>query len=193
MGDARGWFLWILIALGPLNFVPTRFWVPALLLAAGQTIALSVYLPVLRRELVSESSAAGLAMAGSALVVAWLASRRIRVCSNAYDRLWLDFRDRFGLLWSLRVQERVNALAKQEGWPLEVAWSGFCDSKTGAPLAALDPAIEPTLRTSLKGLLRRFVSSEWIAERLPLPLPLPLPLGEGRGEGKNDASKRSDS
>jgi hypothetical protein len=170
MGDARGWFLWILIALTPINFVPTRFWLPALLLAAGQAIALGVYLPLLRRELIAETSAAGLALASMALVVAWLVSRRTRMGTNAYDRLWLDFRDRFGLLWSLRVQERVNALAKQENWPLELAWRGFCDSKTGEPLAAIDAAIEPTLRTSLKGLLRRFVSSEWIADRLPVNL-----------------------
>jgi hypothetical protein len=42
MGDARGWFLWILILLGPINFVPTRHWPSALLLAGGQFLALVV-------------------------------------------------------------------------------------------------------------------------------------------------------
>src|SRR5262249_36481088 len=35
IGDARGCFLWILIALGPINYLPTRFWLASLLLAAG--------------------------------------------------------------------------------------------------------------------------------------------------------------
>jgi hypothetical protein len=166
MGDARGWFLWILIALAPINYVPTRFWLAALLVAAGQIVALGFYLPLVRRELFSHASAAGVALAGAALVAAWLAARRQRKEANPYDRLWLDFRDRFGLLWSLRVQERVNALAQQEGWPLELAWGGFCDPASGAPLAAIDQVIEPTLRVSLTALLRRFVDRDWIAERL---------------------------
>jgi hypothetical protein len=167
MGDARGWFLWMLIALGPINYVPTRFWLAAVLLAAGQVLALSFHLPLVRRDVVPHAETVGAAFAGAALVAAWLAARSQRVEENPYDRLWLDFRDRFGFLWSLRVQERVNALARQESWPIELAWGGFCNSQTGAPLATIDTPIEPTLRTSLTALLRRFVERDWIAERLP--------------------------
>ena len=60
----------------------------------------------------------------------------------------------------------MNALAKQEQWPIELAWGGFCHRDTGAPLPAMDAEIEPTLRTSLSALLRRFVDRAWIAERL---------------------------
>lgn len=166
MGDARGWFLWLLILLGPINFLPTRFWLGALLLAAGQVLALSAHLPLLRLTRLPEREAIGLMLAAGAMVVAWLAARRKRVAGKPYDRLWLDFRDSFGLLWSLRVQERVNALASQEGWPIELTWSGFCDRTSGAPLQGIEPAVEPILRTSLTGLLRRFVDRAWIAERL---------------------------
>jgi hypothetical protein len=65
------------------------------------------------------------------------------------------------------VQERVNAAAKQYGWDLDLGWSGFKRRSDGAPLAAIDPDIEPTFRTMFKGLLRRFVSHPWIAHRQP--------------------------
>ncbi|HMC10425.1 MAG TPA: hypothetical protein VKH44_04010, partial [Pirellulaceae bacterium] len=166
MGDARGWFLWILILLGPINFIPTRHWLVSLVLAAGQVGAFSSHLALLRRPMVPQPELVGLLLAGAALVVAWLSSRRATVAANSYDRLWIDFRDTFGLLWGLRVQERVNAAARQNGWDLELTWSGFRQRVSDDPLAEIDPAIESVLRTTFRGLLRRFVSSEWIAERL---------------------------
>jgi hypothetical protein len=164
MGDARGWFLWILILLAPVNFILTRHWPSALLLAAGQIVALGEHLPLIRRELMAHAALLGLVLAALAMCVAWMTSASARR-SLAYDRLWLDFRNTFGLLWSLRVQERINAAAKQYDWPLELAWSGFCEKSNGAPLIEVDPAIEPALRTTVKGLLRRFVSNRWIADR----------------------------
>lgn len=164
MGDARGWFLWILILLGPINFVPTRHWLSALLLAGGQFLALSQHLLLVRRDLFPQSAFVAFALITTAILVAW-ARRRSKLGTSPYDRLWLDFRDTFGLFWSLRVQERINAAAQQYDWPLVLTWSGFCDKTNHAPLAAIDPSIEPVLRATLKGLLRRFVSNRWIAER----------------------------
>jgi hypothetical protein len=166
MGDARGWFLWILIALGPINFLPTRFWNAAVLLAFGQTVALSPHLPLLRRSIVDRPETIGLALVAGSLVLALVAFRRHRNAANRYDRQWLDFRDTFGLLWSLRVQERLNAVAKQHGWDLELSWAGFRSRASDAPLDEIDPDIQPLLRSTLRALLRRFVSSRWIAERL---------------------------
>jgi hypothetical protein len=165
MGDARGWFLWIFIFLGPINFVPTRHWLASLMLAAGQIVAFSSSLALLHWPMVPKPELVGLLLAGAALVVAWLSSRRASDAASSYDRLWLDFRDTFGLLWGLRVQERVNATARQNGWDLELTWSGFRHRASVEPLAEIDPAIESMLRTTFRGLLRRFVSSEWIAER----------------------------
>jgi hypothetical protein len=165
LGAVRGWFLWILILLGPINFLPTRFWLASLLVAAGQVLALSPYLALVRQPLVSHSALLGLALCGLAMVAAALAARRRSIATNPYDRLWLDFRDHFGLFWSLRVQERINAAASQSAWPFELTWTGFRNRQTAAPLPQIDPALEPALRTTFKGLLRRFVSHEWIAQR----------------------------
>jgi hypothetical protein len=166
VGDARSWFLWILILLGPINFVATRYWLGSLLVAGGQVMACSPYLALVQRPLLPQGGWIGLLLCVAGMVVAWLAFRRVRVTAYAYDRLWLDFRDSFGLLWALRVQERVNAVAKQKGWGIELGWNGFRSLADGAPLATIEPAMERTLRTTIKGLLRRFGSSLWLAERL---------------------------
>jgi hypothetical protein len=165
MGDARGWFLWILLLLGPINFVPTRFWLAALLIFSGQFLGLSRYLALVQRPLVPQPDLLGLALCGLGILAAAFAARRISDAASPYDRLWLDFRDSFGLFWALRVQERVNAAAQQYDWDLDLTWSGFRRRSADEPAGAIDLRIEPALRTTLKGLLRRFVSHEWIAER----------------------------
>ena len=163
MGDARSWFLWILIAVGPINYLPTRQWLAAVMLAAGQILALAEYLPLVHRTLIAHQELAGLWLACIALAVA----RPPRsIAASKYDRLWLDFRDTFGLFWALRLQERVNHVADTNEWPIWLAWSGHRDKRSAERVAAIDSSIEPTLRTTLKGLLRRFVSTRWIAQRL---------------------------
>lgn len=163
MGDARSWFLWILIAVGPINYLPTRQWLAAVMLATGQFLALSEYLPLVQRPLFAHQELAGLWLGCAALGVA---SPPQSHAASKFDRLWLDFRDTFGLFWALRLQERVNHVAHTSAWPLWLSWSGLRDVQSGQPVATLDGALEPTLRTTLKGLLRRFVSSRWILERL---------------------------
>jgi hypothetical protein len=165
MGDARAWFLWSLILLGPINFLPTRFWLASLCVAAGQLVAFSPHLALLGSSLVGQPQWTGLALLGLAPLAARFCSGKPSAAPQRYDRLWLDFRDCFGLLWALRVQERVNAAAEQYGWDIELFWTGF-RRRDGSPLTTIDPKLEPALRTTLRGLLRRFVSGRWIGERL---------------------------
>ena len=163
MGDARSWFLWILIFVGPINYVATRQWLASLLLAAGQVLALSEYLPLIQRSLFIGQHTVALLVAAAAAV----AARPPRSgAGSPHDRLWLDFRDLFGLFWSLRLQERVNTVAASSGWPLWLGWFGLQGAATGKPVQHVDPVIEPTLRTTMRGLLRRFVTGGWIAQRL---------------------------
>jgi hypothetical protein len=166
LGDTRRWFLWILLLLGPINYVPTRQWLAVVLLAAGQFLTLSEHLPLIRQTLFREQYLAALWLAAAATWLGRAAGSSDRPAANPYDRLWRDFRDLFGLLWALRLQERVNVVTNTNAWPLWLAWGGLRDTERGLPVEQIDPAIEPTLRTSMKGLLRRFVSSDWIARRL---------------------------
>lgn len=164
MGDARSWFLWILILVGPVNYLPTRQWPAALLLAAAQVLALSEYLPLIHQTLFAGQYLVAISLG----CLAPLAARapQVKDDANPYSRLWLDFRDTFGLFWALRLQERINAVAGTNDWPLLLGWSGVVDDATGQPPAQIDESIEPTLRTTIKGLLRRFVSGPWIAARM---------------------------
>ena len=160
LGAARSWFLWLLILLGPINYFPTRFALGAGLVATGQLIALSPYLALLKRPLVGESSFCGLACCALAILVTWLISRRPRATREPSNYLWLEFRDSFGLLWALRVQERVNELAREHREDCELQWSGF-HSASGVR------AEPPTaLGLSLKSLVRRFLSPDRIDEIL---------------------------
>ena len=162
MGDARSWFLWIVILVGPSNYVATRQWLASLLVAAAQVLALSEYLPLIQRALFSGQHVVGLLLAA----VGVIAARPPRsAAGNPYDRLWLDFRDLFGLFWALRLQERVNFVAASSGWPLWLGWFGLRDTATGKPVQHFDPVIEPTLRTTMRGLLRRFVTGNWTSQR----------------------------
>ena len=164
IGDARSWFLWILIAIGPINYLPTSRWLASVMIAAGQILALSEFLPLIQRPIVPHQHLLGLWLAASGLVIARM--RSSPPAHQPYDRLWLDFRDLFGLFWSLRLQERVSTVAQSQSWPLQLGWSGFRNSASGDKLDGLDPGIEKTLRTTMRGLLRRFVSGRWIAERI---------------------------
>jgi hypothetical protein len=170
VGDARSWFLWILVLLGPINYVPTRFWLAALLVAAGQIIALSPHLALIQRAIVAQGELVGLVFCAAGLLAAWTASGSAKRVASPGDRLWLDFRDCFGLFWGLRVQERVNAAALSSGWGWELAWQGFVCRTNGKQAAESEGAKEPAVWSTLKGLLRRFVSNEWIAERLESPI-----------------------
>jgi len=166
IGDVRSGFLWCLSLLGLVSFVPTRYWLAALLFFAGQIIALAPHLIFIRRAVTPQPDLVGLLLSVAALVVVWVTSRRRSLIKHSYDVAWRDFRDTFGLFWALRVQERVNAAAKQFDWDIELGWRGFRRASDGAPITQMDPNIEPALRTTFKGLLRRFVSNDWIDNRL---------------------------
>jgi len=166
LGDARGIFLLVLVLLGAVAYLPTRFGLAAILLAVGQAIAVAPYAPLRGFSFGAEGSAAGLAWASAALGVAWVSARWRRPAAHPLDRAWLDFRDMYGLLWGLRVMERLNATASQLGWDVELRWSGFRDRQSGQPLGELPEAQRQALRQALAGLLRRFVSPTWLAQRL---------------------------
>jgi hypothetical protein len=98
----------------------------------------------------------GLVLVTGALLAAWIAGRAEERAANELDRAWLDFRDAYGLLWGLRLQERINAVAQQNGWNVELTWSGFRSPQSGESVSEFEPAIEAGLRAAMRGVLRRF-------------------------------------
>ena len=123
---ARAWFLWLLIAVGVVNWLPTRMWGASLLGGAAQTLLLAEYLPGLGRSWGADGVAwALIAMIGAALWIAARARPRGEPPSPSLSRAWRDFRDLFGALWALRLLERISAAAHAGRWPVALHWDGF--------------------------------------------------------------------
>lgn len=166
----RSWFLLALIAAEFFNFIGTRYAFSCAALVLAQLIWLGPWLPFglwfpagrFDWELM------GLLCASVAIITAWAIALRPTRASNPYDELWFDFRDSFGLFWSLRLVERVNdtASAKQADWDFDLGWGGFRTKQEFLTLGKLPPEVDAALRNCLSGLLRRFVSREWIEQRL---------------------------
>jgi hypothetical protein len=158
----RSWFVLVLLSASLVNTLPTRHWPAALAATGGQCVLLGRYLPLPVPQFPFDTEA-GLGLL--ALAAALYALRPPRRSSNSLDQLWFDFRDSFGLFWGLRVQERIQASAKMYDWPVALHWSGW-KAADGKPVQNLNDIPRQEITTTFRGLLRRFVSNDWIDARL---------------------------
>ena len=149
---ARIGFLAATLAVGILNYVPTCVGLAALFLfgvCAIECLVLftAIFDPGPRiMDLVHVSL----------LVVPWLALafwRHRGGDARALDRLWLDFRDRFGVFWAQRVRDQYNRSAAHARLPGYLHWRGW-QSDAGA-----EPCTEEqvsAMAALLMTLLKRF-------------------------------------
>lgn len=163
----RGWLLFALIVVGLLNNGPTRYCMTAILLGLAQTLILAKHLPGIGVGL----AAGGATLAILLLLIAILLTvfewpPRAHV-TRPEDRVWLDFRDCFGAFWALRVAERINASASRYQWGLWLTWNGFSQVEFVGVAGEVNEEVNSALRLSLRSLLRRFVSDEWLRQRMP--------------------------
>ncbi len=137
------WFFVVLILMGLLNYRPTTLGFVAFLIAASQAVILWPFLPGVSQHRDVESAigipaiAASIALA--ALVIRWR-NTNTKHALGGWNRVWLDFRDYYGLLWGTRMAERIEALAESSNSPVWIDWDGFHsvpkseDSATKTPL-----------------------------------------------------------
>ena len=147
------WFLGVLIVAGATNYAPTRYGAAALVLALSMALA-----GFARGRPSIEASMASVAPWGMALAI-WTAeacSRGSRGPAGT-DRLWHWFRDHWGVVWALRVQDRFNRAAETGSWGVRLGWFGL-EPHASAFAANAPEAAEATLQ----GLLRRFADAERI-------------------------------
>lgn len=166
--SAWKWFFAGLLLVGWVNYLPTRLWLattlwclPGLSWVWDGAVHWSLIL------------APGLAcVVGAASTRRWWFAR-----SAGWNRVWRDFRNLYGVAWSLRVMERANALADSVGAAVALDWWGFYAAvRHGAPrneaAARADAREEPApeemarLDSGVRNLLQRFVSNQWIDARL---------------------------
>jgi hypothetical protein len=149
----RLFFLAATIAVGILNYLPTRLGPAAVLL-----------LIAVGAEIVALDAADWLFAGGglwiahlllmSAPWLAWICLAEGRAPRSDFDRLWLTFRDRWGLVWSQRVREQFNHAAAHAGWPVRLYWQGLVVREADAVLTRADH--EKMLET-LGAVLQRFL------------------------------------
>lgn len=99
---------------------------------------------------------------GLALVTLRIAIRYRRTSQAAapLDRVWDDFVQLYGLVWSRRLWDRLQALARQQAWtcevtPMGLVWPHGIDSET-----------TQKVEHAYRWLLRRFVEPGWLDARL---------------------------
>jgi hypothetical protein len=146
------------VVVGVLNYLPTRLAPAALLLLAGGGLVLYALLDgsrsERRRERVLEIGWLAVAC------VPWVAYGSIRSReppAAEFDRLWLDYRDRFGLVWSQRLREQFNRSAVHAGWPAVLRWPGL-RLLPGASLP--DAETQQEIVNTLRALMKRFKREE---------------------------------
>jgi hypothetical protein len=131
MDGPRLFFLGATLAVGILNYVPTALAMPALFLGA---VCLGEWLVMFTADLTIGPGALDI-LHLSLLAVPWLGLptwRRARA-DRLVDRLWLDFRDCFGLFWGQRVRDQYNRGAAHAGLPGYLYWHGWEQGEKDTP------------------------------------------------------------
>jgi hypothetical protein len=145
---ARG-FLAVVLVVGIGNYLPTRLFFGAGFLLVGCLLELWRF----DRELTVGEWRWRMMLAA---LSPWLAAAGIRLWKSAdrvpANQLWREFRDRFGAVWSLRLQDQFNHSAENAGLQLELRWSG-ARSIESRPLTESESAASSELMVAL---LQRF-------------------------------------
>jgi hypothetical protein len=163
--SVRSWLIAVTIVFGVLNSLFSRYWPCVLLAGLGQVLLLCPALPW--KPCPGEAVWAwGLASYAAAVVLAVLLGRAPRRRDASLDRLWGEFREAYGLVWTLRVAERINHAARMNGWGITAGWSGIRGPHGRLPAEVLDGDQQRAFRQSVLNLLRRFARPQWIARRL---------------------------
>jgi hypothetical protein len=135
-------FLGATLAVPVLNYLPTRLG-PALLLTGLGCAAELARLSGARFVEWQDAAAPFCIAAGP---WAGLLARRGHRTRSAVDRLWLEYRDRFGFVWGQRAREQFNRAAANAGWAVRLRWNGM--EREG--MTPTDDELETTLNAVLK-------------------------------------------
>lgn len=79
---------------------------------------------------------------------------------NPFDAILFEFGELYGLVWSLRLQDRLNVFAEKQKWP------GRFEGRRGIWTEPLTDAQRAEVERAFRWLFRRFVDPEWLDARL---------------------------
>lgn len=144
----------VVAIMGMGNYVLIPRWSAAVLLY-GAAVALLLLPMTALVNLSSNWQLAAYPCAGLCALTGWLSSRRPQPLSDPLEQKWADFRDRFGLVWAVRIKERINATAEKERWCTRLEMPGFRSIAGEGLLSELETRAR--MEHTLRWLLRRFV------------------------------------
>jgi len=147
--------------LGLRQTIPALFWITTILLLVGPLCPLtaSIFVSPERSRLF-----ATLTLAASGWGAVLQSRSPVPESSPAIHRMWLRFRDTFGLVWAMRVMERFNETARLKKWPLYLGLEGIGPVNLPSPPESepvLDQAVLHEAESSLRWLLEKFVDEAW--------------------------------
>ncbi len=146
LGSLRLVFLGAILMVTVINYLPTRLGWAAFLLGIG-----------VLGELLALAGLAGAWGRWCVMAAVWVGwwswLRADDRPGSAFNRLWLDFRDRYGLFWAQRMREYFNQAASNAGWPVRLYWQGLVLPKGATPP---EPAVLENMVATLRSLLQRF-------------------------------------
>src|SRR5207253_2052150 len=111
------------------------------------------------------SADGALGLITAAIYLAWIGWPRPRPAGQSLDRVCRAFRDQFGLVWGLRIAERVNTAAALNGWEVQLTSAGL-RPRSVPGWNEVPPELHAVVQSTLIGMLRRFVSDAWLSEKL---------------------------
>lgn len=159
----------LVMVMGLGNYFGTRFTLPVLLGAIGPVFVMRslVQSDVGRSPDLNQCLwLASVAMAIAAVIFLLRVARTNQAARSdnrveQLRRLWFDFQQLFGVVWSKRVMERLNQFAGRERWPFTFTIEGIDISG--------DPEISDAALARVRWVLRRFVDPDWLNVRIADP------------------------
>ncbi|MGF1579864.1 MAG: hypothetical protein ACFCD0_10915 [Gemmataceae bacterium] len=147
--------MWDVFVIAPwallvLDYLPTNLALAALSLAAG----CSVETYCVFQRTTSNAPSVGWLFLAAAPWVGWIAWLLEKPTESEFDRLWLDFRNRYGFVWAQRSREQFNRSAENNQWPVSLAWHGLQTLEGNKPP---DNPQKDAMLQALRGVLKRFL------------------------------------
>lgn len=159
------------VVMGIGNYLGTRYTLPAFLTAGSLLLLLAPALSARISWLPTTEHCRLFATLSITAAIWWAA----RLGSERYpvrlplDRVWIEFRDQFGIVWSKRILDRLNEMAEKKNLPLRMGITGVVSVCEKSSTEEHNPPAQQDLlelEKSLRWLLRRFVEETWIDRQL---------------------------
>jgi hypothetical protein len=113
------------VSIGVMNYLPTRAFPGALLVGFGCACQLLRFMRAdegVHSELDWLGRSTLAAAPGAVLLCRTLLQPRH---TGDFDRCWIAFRERFGVVWGQRLREQFNQSAKNSGCTVLLSWQGL--------------------------------------------------------------------